>query len=329
MRSTTQKPYLRWIIGLALGALFIYLALRDVPLQEAIALLAQAKPGWIALALLGVALNNFAKMWRWQVLLAERSLNVTFRLGLRAILAGQMFNYILPARSGDISRAYLVGIRGTGTVYALGTIALEKVLDTLLYGMLFVLTALFFPLPGWLHKSGMTLLAAAGMLLLATLLVERYSGSVLNLGMRIAAWLPPPLQFRIEPRLHDAIQTLGVIRNGRTLISLTFWSIFIWFTAVLPNWALLQSLSLPGGWLAAMTVLLVLQAAISLPGVPGRVGVFQYACIVALGLFGAGESDAFAYGVLLQTVTVLPIILGGVVSLNGMTWKPQKERNKR
>jgi len=63
--------------------------------------------------------------------------------------------------------------------------------------------------------------------------------------------------------------------------------------------------------------LLVLQAVVSLPGVPGRVGVFQYACILALGLFGVDETAAFSYGVLLQTVAVLPLMIGGVVSLSG------------
>ena len=153
-----KSVWLRWLLGLTLGGLLLYLALRDVPLAAAWALLKQAVPGWVLLALGGVALNNLLKVWRWQVLLSERRLHVPFGLGLRAILVGQMFNYILPARTGDLSRAYLVGIEGTGTAYALGTIALEKLLDTLFYGLLFLSTVLFFPLPDWMNRSGWTLL---------------------------------------------------------------------------------------------------------------------------------------------------------------------------
>ena len=324
-KSKRTHTWLRWIGGLTLGAVFLYLAVRDVPLQEVGEVIAQAKPGWVGLAFLGVILNNFAKVWRWQVLLTERRLRVPFGLGLRTILAGQMLNYVLPARTGDLSRAYLVGIQGTGTVYALGTIALEKVFDTLLYGLLFLITALLFPLPGWLNSSGTTLIIIAVLLISVTLFLARYSGGLLSLGVRITQRLPASLQGRVEPRLKDAIQTLDVIRSGPALISLILWSLFIWFTAVLPNWALLHALSLPGGWLAAMTTLIFLQAVISLPGVPGRVGVFQYACILALGLFDIAETPAFSYGVLLQAVTVLPVILGGVVSLGGMQWKPHQE----
>lgn len=320
-----SHTWLRWAIGLILGTVFLYLALRDVPLQDVGAVLSQAKPGWVGLALVGMVLNNFAKVWRWQVLLAERRMNVPFGLGLRTILAGQTLNYLLPARTGDFSRAYLVGIKGTGTVYALGTIILEKVFDTLLYGLLFLVTALFFPLPEWLNNSGITLLIISGLLVTVTLILARYTGGLLTLGVYITQKFPSSLKERIQPRLQDAIQTLEIIRNGPALFSLIFWSLFIWVTAILPNWALLQSLSLPGGWLAAMTILIFLQAVISLPGVPGRVGIFQYACILALGLFGVPETQAFSYGVLLQTVTVLPVMIGGVVSLAGMQWKTHQE----
>lgn len=315
--SSRSKTALRWTLGIALGLFFLYLALRDVPLGEVRDALVQASPAWIALALAGVAFNNFAKVWRWQVLLAERSIHVPFSLGLRATLIGQMLNYVLPARTGDLSRAYLVGIQGTGTVYALGTIALEKVFDTLLYGLLFLVTALLFPLPGWLNRSGGTLLAVAALMTAAALFLARYPEALFNLGLRITRLLPESLRSRIEPRLRDALETLGVIRDGHALFSLILWSLFIWFTAVFPNWALLRALDLPGSWLAAMTVLLVLQAVVSLPGVPGRVGVFQYACILALGLFGVDDTAAFSYGVLLQTVAVLPLVIGGVVSLSG------------
>jgi len=323
--SSAASPHprtgVRWLFGLLLGGLFLFLALRGIPLREVLHALGKASPGWTALALLGTALNNLAKVRRWQVLMAGRGQRMSFALGLRAALVGQMFNYVLPARTGDLSRAYLVGVQGAGTVYTLGTIALEKLVDTLFYGLLFLLTALFLPLPGWVDQSGGVLLAAAAALMLGAWFLGRSSDGALRLALRMTQQLPQALGARLAPRLRDALQTLEVMQDRRALRNMTLWSLFIWGMAVLPNWALLRALHLSGGWLAAMTTLVFLQAVVSLPGVPGRVGVFQYACILALGLFGVGEVPAFTYGVLLQAVAVLPVILGGVVSLKGAHWR--------
>ena len=320
------QTLLRWSLGVIIGVFFLYLAIKDIPLLEVGKAISHADPFWIVVALLGVIVNNLSKMWRWQVLLAERRMKVPFGLGLRAILSGQMLNYILPARTGDISRAYLVGIQGTGTVYALGTIVLEKVFDTLLYALLFIVTAIFFPLPDWVNNSGATLLIIAGLLMVTTVLLARYSDSIFTFGLWLIQKLPQSIQLKIEPRMQDAVQTLNVIRNGNALLALIVWSMVIWITAVLPNWAILNALNLSNSWLAAMTVLIFLQVVVSLPGVPGRVGIFQYACILALGLFDISETSAFTYGVLLQATTVLPVILGGVVSLGGVKWKPHQEQ---
>ncbi len=307
--------------GLVLGSIFLYLSLRGIPLPQVWETLGRARWTWVLLALGGVALNNAAKVWRWRVLLASRREGVPFGLGLRAVLLGQMFNYLLPMRVGDLSRAYVAGVPQTGTVYALGTIALEKVLDTLMYALLFVLTALTLPLPDWVDNSGVTLAVFSVAGGLGAWLLARYSGPALSLVLRIARILPPRLARRIEPRLEDALQTLDVVRSGRSLTLLASWSLLVWGSAVFPNWALLRALALPGGWSAAAAVLVFLQAVVSLPGVPGRVGVFQYACILSLALFGISETAAFSYGVLLQAVAVLPVVLGGVVSLGNTPWK--------
>ena len=52
---------------------------------------------------------------------------------LMVLLAGQMLNTIFPARLGDLARAYVLGGMGPGRTYVLGTIVLEKMLDSIAY----------------------------------------------------------------------------------------------------------------------------------------------------------------------------------------------------
>ena len=59
----------------------------------------------------------------------------------------------------------------------------------------------------------------------------------------------------------------------------------------------------------ALVVLVVLQVGISAPGVPGRIGVFQYLCILALALFQVDNATGLSYGILLQGIILVPTTL--------------------
>jgi hypothetical protein len=62
----------------------------------------------------------------------------------------------------------------------------------------------------------------------------------------------------------------------------------------------------------------------SLPSVPGRIGIFEYLCVLALGVFNIPESTAFSYGILLHVVALLPQTVIGLVFLGimGTTKRP-------
>ena len=47
------------------------------------------------------------------------------------LLAGQMLNTVFPARLGDLTRAYVLGGKGPGRSFVLGTVVLEKILDSI------------------------------------------------------------------------------------------------------------------------------------------------------------------------------------------------------
>ncbi|MBK7202134.1 hypothetical protein [Candidatus Amarolinea dominans] len=52
-------------------------------------------------------------------------------------------------------------------------------------------------------------------------------------------------------------------------------------------------------WVVSFTLLAVLQAGVSVPSSPGKVGIFQYLCQLTLAWFGIAAVQGFAVGVLL------------------------------
>lgn len=299
------------VLGVLVSTLTLYLAVRHVDLAQVWQALRAARPGWIGLALLSVALSILAKAYRWKLLLP----GVPFGRLLLALLAGAMLNYYLPARLGDFSRAYAAGEPGEGRARALGSVALEKVFDLVAYALLFVLLLLLRPLPEWASRSGLTALLAALVGVAGTILVAYQRGYFLKLVERWLSKLPLSWQRLLGSRLQAALASLDALQGTRQLVGLSIWSALIWLAALATNQLVLQALGLRLPWTASVLVLVVLQVGITLPSVPGRIGIFEYLCILSLAVFGVAQAPALTYGILLHAVVLVPTTLAGLVAI--------------
>ena len=62
-----------------------------------------------------------------------------------------------------------------------------------------------------------------------------------------------------------------------------------------------------------MLVLVILQVGIAIPSVPGRLGIYEYLCILALSVLNVDQATALTYGILLHSLVMLPTILFGML----------------
>ena len=118
------RMFLRFAAGLAIGLLCLVLAVRSVDLAEVLTRLQATDPALTVLGVGAVVLTTVAKAWRWAAL---AGLNGRAGWGLfPAVVVGQMFNTLVPARLGDLARLVLGGsATGCGKAFLLGTIVLE------------------------------------------------------------------------------------------------------------------------------------------------------------------------------------------------------------
>jgi len=302
---------LRIALGVLVSILTIYLALRDVDLAQVGQALLAADAGWVGLALLSVVVNVLAKAYRWRLMMP----GYNFGRLLLALLAGAMLNYYVPARLGDFSRAYAAGSPGAGRAYALGTVLLEKVFDLVAYALLFVLLLLLIPLPEWASQPGLVFVLAALAGVGATGLVAYRRGYLLAQAERWLTRLPQSWQTFARSRLQAGLHSLDALRGKWALTGLSFWSAVIWLAALATNQFMLQALDLDLPWTASLLVLVVLQVGITVPSVPGRIGIFEYLCILALAVFGVARAPALTYGIILHGVVLIPTTLAGLVAI--------------
>lgn len=314
MKSLSPRAgqILRLCLGLAISALCLVLAFKNLDMHAMWQAISQADPKWLIVALLFVMINNLAKAARWKVLLGARGQHIPFTKALVSHMAGQTLNTIFPARVGDLSRVYTVGGMAPGRVYVLGTVVIEKIPDMLMLAAMFLVLFVLLPLPEWVGVSGNVIILVASLCSLAVMYLVFRGDRVLRWLEHYLKWLPQRWQEDAGDHLSSAYSSLEVFRSRWQVLKLTFWTLLIWFTALAINSLVFQSLGLELPVTAALLLLVVLQLGIVLPSAPARIGIFEYICILCLAVFGVGQAEALGYGILLHALIFLPIAVMGL-----------------
>jgi uncharacterized protein (TIRG00374 family) len=301
------------LLGTALGAVFLYLALRGVEAGELARLWRQVNWGWVVPAAGAFVLMQYLRSLRWEVIMAPVCA-VPQRVLFPINSVGGMAIALLPMRLGELVRPWLAARQAPVSFgAALGTIVLERVFDVIVVLAIFALLMPLAPLADWL-VWGVRLLTAGLVLVIVMLLAMILKrGLFVAVAGRLLRRLPVRLAAALEHFMHRFVDGVTPMTNVRRLLPVMLLSAAIWATHGLAVIALLQGGGLKPDPLWAFTVLLVTHIGISIPGAPGHIGNFQYACMLALLLFGVGREEAFFfsllyYGVLMGTIVALGLV---------------------
>jgi len=310
----------RWRLwlGTALSLTFLALTLRNVRLPEVMEAIVEANYPLLALALGTVIVTTLAKAARWGVLFHPYHRQPRFSKLFSVLLIGQMANAVLPARLGELIRAYMLGeIERLSKAYALTTIVVEKTLDGLMLTLILAILLPFIPLPSWLRQSGIFIGSAFITLFILMFLVAYRKDSVLCLVDGLLRLVPGLKRLDLPSRLGPIVEGLATLRSRESTLRLWGWSIFIWIMAALTNYLTFLAMGIAVPFLATPFLLVVLHLGRIVPSSPGQVGVFHYLCILALSLFSVERSLALSYSLVLHLIVFLPMIALGAFYL----WK--------
>lgn len=316
-RTSNPHRLLTAPVGVLVSVAALWVALRGVNLVTAADQLRRAAPGPLVAVLGVIALQLTLRTIRWRALLAIADPPAAIRLAslLPILLIGYLGNAVLPARLGEPIRAFLAArSERLDAGVALGTVVLERVLDTaslavLAFGAAFALGA-----PVWLTQ-GAALASLAGIMLVAGLLIG---------GLGLAGRLLERIERRLPtPAVVAALRFVRFVAAGadaareRPAVGLALLvSSICWMLDAVTFWLVGQSLGLalsPAVTLlvAAMTVL-----GTALPSAPGYVGTFELAAVGTATALGVPPSEAFSLAVLAHLMAVAPSALGGAVALS-------------
>jgi hypothetical protein len=309
------SPKIQLVGWILVGGILLYLALDHLETRVVWETFGKTNGWYVALAILSVGITTYAKAVRWKILLMSSGRRVGVGSVLVPLMIGQTMNWYLPGRVGDVGRVMILGKTGLGKTFALGTVALEKILDLVAYIILFFVTLILIPLPQLVSEAVYSMAVVTLALVIGLGIVVSNPARFIRWIYKLLSIFPDRITNIFRPRLLAAMDSLEIFRDPKELLWVAFWTLLIWGTSIWTNSLVGLALGKPLSILASLAVLVILFAGVSVPSIPGRIGIFQYVCILALGLFKISAEFGLSYGILLQAVVFLPTTLLSLIFL--------------
>jgi glycosyltransferase 2 family protein len=282
--------------------------------------------GYLAL----LAITHFCRAWRWNNLLAPLGVRLPGGQLLAISSVGFLAILALPARLGELIRPALLRQKGhLSASAALGTVAVERIVDGLMVSLL--VFGAFWALrgpgaPGWMMPTAYLALTGFAVLLLFLIFALRRPGPTVRfaLGVSLLPRLAPRLAGVLEAKLLELIRGLGVLADARNLAAFVAWSLAYWLANGLSLWVLAHGFGLPLTAVGAFATMGLIAVGISLPNSPGLVGQYQWLTLLGLSLYLGRDvtqegtalyGAAFAFAIVLHMLQVLWYVAMGALGL--------------
>ncbi len=334
--TTTPAPPARrgWIsvaVGAVISLVAFWLILRGVDLNLTLAILSSSQWVFVLAAVLAQMGAMGIATRRWQALLGPYP--TRFWTMTQIFFSAHLLNTLLPLKLGTVARVLLAAETEKLNVgFVLGSVALEKVLDTCVMLLLLLALTPFVPMPVWVRDSltASVLLVLVGLIALAS--VRRLREPLLSGLARMEQRIFKRESVRLANFVRGILESLTNLTRQREARAVLFWTAVIWAVGWLVNQLLFLALGMDVPWSAAPFVMVVLQIGTRVPALPANLGVFHFSVILALSVFGVDESTALAYAILLHLVVfIFPALVAPIfaVPLGSRIFRLVTDKNAR
>ncbi len=321
-RLRQTKTIVSILVPLAFIAFFV--ALNGATLSKVPGLIAGASPLLVLVAFLVFYAGFPLRGLRWAMLLRGTGFKIMVRDSTEILYLSWLVNCLIPAKLGDVYRAYLLRINSDASLSrTFGTVFIERVLD------IFTIALLGIAAGFWSFRNGLPpeIQAVFAVALVIVVLLAAALFTLRNFGRRILVamrFLPTRIvEFydRFEQGVFGALQR-------KQLPPLGLLSIAIWMTEALRLYFVVLALDFPGvelGISGAVFVALIGSLLTAVPLSPAGLGIVEAGIVGVLTLvYGVPLAEATAIALLDRVISVFSVIVFGSI-LYAISGKPRGE----
>ncbi|MFI5254716.1 MAG: YbhN family protein [Candidatus Limnocylindrales bacterium] len=304
----------RTIVSIALPVLILVLVVGSLPgfhLDQLVRLVLAAQPLLLVAAFVIYYLGFPLRGYRWALLLRSSGFTLGVRDSTEIIFISWLVNCLVPAKLGDVYRAYLLRLNYQASLSrTFGTVFIERIFD------LFAIAILGLAAGFWSFRSGfdpaVQFVLGLGVVVVVVLAVGLFT--LRNFGRRLVVRLPWRARLLdLYDRFEEGVFALPV----RRIPELGAITVVIWMTEAVRLFLVIASLGFGDLHLGLSGTLFVALAAsllTAVPLTPAGIGIVEAGIVGILSaIYGVPVVEATAIALVDRAISVLSIVvLGGV-----------------
>jgi uncharacterized membrane protein YbhN (UPF0104 family) len=302
----TRGAVVRWLVGLAVSGVFLWLAFRSIDLHEVGREIAGADQAFLLPAVTMTTLSYVLRGIRWRLCFAASD-PVDYAQASAGYSVGAAGAQVLPsARLGDLVRVYVLGqVSPVSKGKALGTLLIERLADMIAVVIMLTVLLPMFSLPSWIKVfDGFGAVLAIVVLVVVFLLAQR------------GQTLPEPVWIARRPPLHvlfglvlQVLDGFSAVKDPRRGLLIMLVSLAVWVAQTGTYAISFSAVHIPLGWKEGALTTMVLALTAIIPSGPGFAGTFELVTQTLLGLFNTDATLATAYQEYTRIVTLLSVVV--------------------
>jgi len=314
------KPGWRSAVGIALSALLLAWVLRDVSLGEVWRQLSRSNLAlFLASAFCATAIFPLRAI-RWRAILQPVAPDQPLGPLWRSIAIGMMVNNVVPARAGEIARAYAL-TRETSISFAssLASLAVDRLFDMLVLLLLGAIALLDPTFPPAARIAGQSVGSIAqGSVVLVLLLVAvlyalaAFPSQLVRVFEIFVRRVSPRVEERGKAVLLRFSEGLSVLRSPGRFAQVLGWTIAHWLLNAFAFWLGFRAVGIGLSFGAALFLQMLIAVGVALPSAPGFFGVFEKLATVGLAIYGVSAAQATSWAIGFHILSFIPITVIGM-----------------
>ncbi len=315
-----MKKHFRAILGVALSVALLWWTLHGVSLSRVVHELGRANPWLFAVATVLATLTFPLRARRWRTILDPIFPKLPFDPLWRATAIGMMVNNVVPARAGEVARAYVL-TRETKVPFAtsIASLAVDRVFDAIVLLILAFASLLDPRFPRGVRLGGQSVesWAIGGTVLVAILVALLYTlvffpAQLIRAFEIFARKLSPKIEARGRAALETFAQGLSVLRSPGHFFAVFLWTVLHWLCNALSWWVSMKAVGIDVPFSATLLLQALVAMGVAVPAAPGYFGVFEAVGKLGLAIYAVPATLATSWALGFHILSFIPITLIGV-----------------